>query len=258
MCRYKQGAKLAGVLYFHRISDVRMGGISTRNFGLFRKLCGDKVLKNVIIVTNRWEEVDVKVGEKREAELAGDDLFFKPVLEKGARMARHRGTAASAKKIIRLILENQPMPLRIQEELVIDRDLRIIDRGGSLEEELQKVIARREKEMQELIGEMRQAMEDKDQEMKRELEVERQKMQAQIEKFQNPDSQKERETERLGARLQHVELEAKKELERAAAQRQKQNDELMALLKDSLTASQNENARLRKEIDELNQQLRKA
>ena len=32
---------LAGIIYFHRISDLRMSGTLTRNFRMFRGLCGD-------------------------------------------------------------------------------------------------------------------------------------------------------------------------------------------------------------------------
>jgi hypothetical protein len=45
--------KLSGLIYVHRISDVLMGGISSRNFRMFRKLCGDDTLKNVVIVTKK-------------------------------------------------------------------------------------------------------------------------------------------------------------------------------------------------------------
>ncbi|KAF7424180.1 hypothetical protein PC9H_009483 [Pleurotus ostreatus] len=38
---YRQGTTLSGVIYIYRISDFRMGGISTRNFKMFRKLCGE-------------------------------------------------------------------------------------------------------------------------------------------------------------------------------------------------------------------------
>ena len=40
--------KLSGVIYMHRISDFKMGGISRRNFHMFRSLCGEKTLKNVV------------------------------------------------------------------------------------------------------------------------------------------------------------------------------------------------------------------
>ena len=91
---------LAGVLYFHDISAVRMGGTAVRNFHVFRRLCGVEALKRVVIVTNMWGEVDAGVGEAREAELMRDERFYKSVLDKGAQMARHNDTALSAEKII--------------------------------------------------------------------------------------------------------------------------------------------------------------
>ena len=104
MCSYKRGTTLAGFLYFRRISDVRRRGILPRNYAILRKLCGNIVFRNVIIVTNRWGEVDPQEAEGREAEMGGKDFFFRPVLGRGARMTRHDNTVPSAKKIIRLIL----------------------------------------------------------------------------------------------------------------------------------------------------------
>ena len=111
LCRYGQSVTLAGVLYFHDISAVRMGGIARRNFRMFEKLCGEAALENVVIVTNRWGEVKVGVGEAREAELMREN-FYKPALDKGARMARHDDTALSAEEIIGLLLKNLPLPFR--------------------------------------------------------------------------------------------------------------------------------------------------
>jgi len=83
---YERGIKLSGVLYFHRISDNKMGGVSRRNFNMFRKLCGEETLRNVLIVTTMWGIVPVPQAEAREKELASDDLLFKSVIDKGARM----------------------------------------------------------------------------------------------------------------------------------------------------------------------------
>ena len=110
MCRLEPGRKLAGILYFHRISDVTTGGIPSRNFGMFEKLCGEDALQNLVIVTNLWGEVDPQIGDEREAELASSDTFFKPVLDQGAQMARHGNTVDSAEEIIRLILDHHPLP----------------------------------------------------------------------------------------------------------------------------------------------------
>ena len=72
---------LAGVLYFHRISDFKMDRISMMNFKMFRKFCGESALRNVTVVTNMWERVVLQVGEAREAELMrGDNLDRKSVV----------------------------------------------------------------------------------------------------------------------------------------------------------------------------------
>jgi len=116
--RYKRGRKLTGILYFHPISDLRMDWISKMNFKMFRELCGESTLQNAVIVTNMWGRVDLQVGEAREAELMREEIFFKPILDKGARIARNENNITSAQNIIRLFFGNHPLPLHIQRELV--------------------------------------------------------------------------------------------------------------------------------------------
>lgn len=139
----------------HRISDFRMGGISTRNFKMFRQLCGDSTLKNVVIVTNMWGEVSKEVGIARERELANEDLFFKPVLRKGAIMLRHENDGDSAHNVLRHILENSPLSLQIQRELVDEKkDISQTAAGAELNRELMLQIQRHKEEMKELQAEM--------------------------------------------------------------------------------------------------------
>ncbi|KAF9787371.1 hypothetical protein BJ322DRAFT_1107429 [Thelephora terrestris] len=133
---YERGTTLAGVLYFHRISDPRMTGISRKNFGMFRMLCSNRTLQNAVIVTNMWGEVSLQVGDAREAELAKEYFFFEPALDNGARMARHDNTTSSAENIIRLILDNRPLPLRIQEEPVAEgKDISETSAGEQMQSE---------------------------------------------------------------------------------------------------------------------------
>ena len=171
ICRYERGKTLAGVLYFHRISDSKMTGVSRRNFDVFQKLCGDDALRSVVIVTNVWEEVNPDVGNQREAELMTEADFFKPVLSQGARMVRHESTILSAEKIIRLILGNQrTLPLRIQEELV--KENKSISETAAGKELSRVLIAQTEKHQEQtraLREEMEQALNDKD-EVRRGLE----------------------------------------------------------------------------------------
>jgi len=181
---YKEGSTLAGLLYIHRISDFRMGGVSAKNFRMFRRLCGETTLKNVIIVTNMWGQVDPQIGNAREAELMRDELFFKPALDKSAKMARHDNTLPTAQAIARLILSNHPLPLQIQEELVIQqKSISQTSAGEELHREYDALIKKHEEEMRQLKEEMEKAMRERDEETRMELGMETRRLQNEIERL---------------------------------------------------------------------------
>ena len=122
---YHNNVKLTGLLYLHRISDVRLAGTPLRSLAVFKDLCGDDNLKNIILVTTMWDEVDSQsVGCKREEELLSS--FWKDMILLGSRTCRFLGTHESAWEIInRLDLEGSRQgraPLQIQREMV-DRGL---------------------------------------------------------------------------------------------------------------------------------------
>ncbi|THH21432.1 hypothetical protein EUX98_g8387 [Antrodiella citrinella] len=160
---YEGGRKVDGVIFVHRISDYRMGGVARKNFRLFRKLCGDDALKNVVIVTNMWGDVSEAIGAAREKELSESDLFFKPALEKGARMARHDNTVASAKSIIQSFLGAVPEVLAIQRE-VVDEKKSVVETtaGQDLQAELEMQLAKHRKEMEGMREEMTDLLAQKD------------------------------------------------------------------------------------------------
>ncbi|KAL0573452.1 hypothetical protein V5O48_008507 [Marasmius crinis-equi] len=169
---YKKEQKLAGIIYLHRITDVRMGGISARNFKIFQKLCGEDTLKNVVIVTNRWEEVLEEKGEARQRELSTKDIFFKPALDRGARIVRHLNTRESAHAILQNLLNNNtPLPLLIQKEMV-DEDKRLLDTsaGEELNRELKETMQKHQRELERLGKEMKDMIKNKDDEARKELQ----------------------------------------------------------------------------------------
>jgi len=130
-----------------------MGGSSRRNFKLFCNLCGDDALKNSVLVTNMWGKVDVKKGEKREAELR--DKFFKSAIDKGAQLIRHDNTAKTAHNILRYIINNRRLPLRIQIELV-DEKKKLLETvaGEVLNREMLELTRKEEAEIKQLQDEM--------------------------------------------------------------------------------------------------------
>ena len=171
MIRYKKGSKLAGVIYVHRISDRRFSGITGRNFKIFRELCGEKSLKNVVLVTNMWGEVSQDVGEARERELAS--AFLKPALDKGAQMVRHHNTEQSAHDVIRRIINNHPVVLQIQREIVDEhKDVANTAAGEAVNTELTEETKRHEAALAAMREETMRALEEKHERAKQVLEEE--------------------------------------------------------------------------------------
>ncbi|KAF9259855.1 hypothetical protein L218DRAFT_963229 [Marasmius fiardii PR-910] len=160
---YKGNKKLAGIIYLHRISDVRVGGASARSFRIFRKLCGEASLKNVVIATTKWSEVPFEVAEARERELMEKDLFFKPVLDRGAKMVRYDNTAHSAHALIRSMVRNEPLPLLIQTEVVDDnKNLAQTAAGAEIMDDIETLISRHEREIRGIREEMREAIRERE------------------------------------------------------------------------------------------------
>ncbi|KAG6333804.1 hypothetical protein ID866_5282 [Astraeus odoratus] len=181
---YEQGAKLSGIIYMHRISDVRMSGTSKRNFRIFRELCGESTLRSVLIVTNMWGHVDPKVGEERENELTTNERLFKSVLDKGARLHRHDNTEASAHSILRYLIHGPEATLAIQHEIVNEhKDLPQTAAGAELTRILREQAERHGEELCKLRGEMEDAMRVKD-EARRQLQEEVERKREEIERIQ--------------------------------------------------------------------------
>lgn len=59
-CRLNNDKKLSGIIYLHKIIDVRMEGVLVCNLRIFWKLCGNDALTNVVIMTTRWDDVQKK------------------------------------------------------------------------------------------------------------------------------------------------------------------------------------------------------
>ena len=162
--------KLSGVIYMHRISDYRFTGIDSRNFSMFRKLCGEETLCNVVLVTTMWSAVDPENGALREQELRTDDILFKPVLDKGAQMVRHDNTLRSAQDILRRLINNRPRPLLIQREIVDEKkDITKTAANEELDRQLAAVIRMHEEEMADMRKEFAEALAENDLVRKQEL-----------------------------------------------------------------------------------------
>ena len=203
---------------------------------MFRELCGDKMLKNVVLVTNMWTRDSRDVNKVRENELSSK--FFRPVLDKGAQLIRHYDTTKSTHDIIRKIMANQPTVLQIQQELVDEhRDIVDTSAGQAVNRELIEQAKRHRAELEKVEKAMMQALAEKDEETRQELEEETRTLQEQMEKMEKNSKEMAlnymAEKERMEVRMREVEQEAKQEREWLEAEYKHQLADLDRRLQDT-------------------------
>ncbi|KAF4613497.1 hypothetical protein D9613_007526 [Agrocybe pediades] len=230
--RYKEGKKLAGLIYFHRISDFRVGGVSRRNFKVFRQICGQDALANVILLTNMWGQVTEEVGAAREAELANEDIYFKPALDKGARMMRHDATIDSAHHILRQIINNHPLPLLIQQEIV-DEDKAVDGTSAAVEVRNVMLLEERERfneEMAKLQKQTEDDMKARHEEQQRLIREETERHEKEIQEAEARSRALAEEAERhrqdAERRQEEAAEKARQDAERMAEEHRRQAEEL--------------------------------
>ncbi|KAF8121217.1 hypothetical protein EV363DRAFT_1406554 [Boletus edulis] len=173
---YRAGIHFTGIIYMQRISDVKVSGSSQQSFRMFQELCGEETYPNV------------QVGTSRDQELATKDIFFKPVLEKGAKMMRHDNTHESALGIIRNLVDKPRVTLRIQRELGGGVDIMQTSVYRQIRELMLELVAQRQKKLDTLMEELAEAERDGDEETQEELQEEVESAKAELQDAQDKTS----------------------------------------------------------------------
>lgn len=154
--------QLTGLLYLHRIMDVRFGGAAGRNLRMFRKLCGDDNLASVVLATTFWKTPVTVSEEQREQQLK--EKFWAPLIGKGSRVVRQDRERQSGIEIIESIINRKErVTLSIQHELV--------DQGKSVAEtvageevlaEMAEMKKKHQSEIVQLREDIKLAIEERD------------------------------------------------------------------------------------------------
>ncbi|KAF2730643.1 hypothetical protein EJ04DRAFT_500188 [Polyplosphaeria fusca] len=113
---YRGERHLAGLVYLHDISQVKMGKAKYKNLQLFQKLVGSSSLKNVVLATTHWSSASRKDMQPRENEL--QSTYWAEMIKHGSRVWRHDGTTLSAQKISGALITKRAMIPKITDELV--------------------------------------------------------------------------------------------------------------------------------------------
>ncbi|KAJ1305020.1 hypothetical protein OPQ81_000063 [Rhizoctonia solani] len=250
---YQAGCKVTGIIYMHRITDNRVGGISRRTFNVFRKLCGKDSLSNVLLVTNMWSDPPTPEQVSRETELGTHPDFFQPAIEQGATMVRRaHKDRRSAHNIIRILLQKDPVAMKVQQELV-DEGKPLSDTGAGREVEHELIMAteKHKAEMEELKTEMEDALRDRDERTQKELAEYQAQAQAAEEKRQTELAALRKGYDDDHARWKQQAEQARAEQKIMEARQQALEEELTKTRQRYDEASESQRRELQKRIDDL-------
>ena len=152
-----------------------MYGSTLRNLKMFRELCGESPLKNVILVTTGWgtaaKSGHLQKATDNERQLRTETQFWANMIKRGSDVKKFEDSRESAMDIIFSLVDKPPVVLQIQEELV-DKNKNLADTaaGHVVNEELKKVEAAYRAELDALAQQMTEAQAKNDKELQEVLE----------------------------------------------------------------------------------------
>ncbi|KAL8906020.1 MAG: hypothetical protein Q9171_006447 [Xanthocarpia ochracea] len=174
---YQGDMLLSGIIYLHAISDTRMTHSNLQNLRMFRKLCGDHNLKNVILATTKWSVTPLVDAERREKDLTSETGFWRTMMAAGSVVRRFENSAKSAKDLVEEILDaRQTFVPTIQKEVVEGVKLADTQAGAFIEETIALLQKKHDEEKQALWEELQRAKKEHNRTMQEALQDERQRL----------------------------------------------------------------------------------
>ena len=222
---YNNRVLLHGIIYLHRIADVRMQGSAKKNLLMFKKLCGEDALRKVVLVTTMWDKVLPREAELREKELIDTPEFWGFMVLKGSVTYRHDNTVESAVQIIeRLTLDDSTMTLDLQNQMVNQNQaLDETAAGKALKSDLIKEREKWAAQLKEAQEQIQEAIRRRDAESEQALQEVKKDFITRMERL-------ERDNKRLHVDAERLHTERAERLERALEQQRRENAEMLEKL----------------------------
>lgn len=121
---HKNCNRLLGIIYLHRITDVRLSNSALRSFNILRELCGESY-NSVIFATTMWSGPNSSSADRQDEEERQEQLeaYWDSLFRGKGRTARHDKPPGSAWDIIKCLLgisqsgNINTLTLKIQDEM---------------------------------------------------------------------------------------------------------------------------------------------
>jgi DNA repair exonuclease SbcCD ATPase subunit len=222
-----------------------MQGSAKRNLLMFKKLCGPNALKNIVLSTTMWEQVDIADGEQREAELVDNPEFWGWMVQNGSQVTRHMNNRSSAIQLLDIFASTDtdkvPVVLELQEEMVNQkRGLDETAAGKELDVAMTKEREKLRKELAQTQLDMKEALESRDKEAQEILQQYQREMDEKVRRL-------DRERRELAANMENLHKEKYEKLRKALEDARKEGVENRKALIELTREQQLERERIEKE-----------
>jgi hypothetical protein len=134
---YKIGIRLNGIIYLHRITDVRVGGSAIRGLDIFKAMCGAENFHGVTMATTFWDKVDdFEKARKDKTQLLNNPSFWKDIVDGQCTTRSLTAGRTSAIELVTAIAQSNKRLILTMQRQLIDEGLRIYetDAGKVLQE----------------------------------------------------------------------------------------------------------------------------
>jgi hypothetical protein len=204
---YKAEIPLTGIIYLHRINDVRVGGTGMKNLRTFKKLCGPEFLSKVVLATTFWTAVSQATGNAREDQLKTKDEFWGAMIKNGSKVFRHDRREESAAQIVEYLvslrsIDGQVPPLAIQKQMV-EEGKTLDETGAGMEVESQLIAQKKmyEQKLANMRDELKEALAAHDKEWQKELKEQKDEIEKKMKKARTDQQTLKADNEALMKRL---------------------------------------------------------
>lgn len=260
---YSNSIKLHGIIYLHRITDPRMQGSGMRNLHMFKRLCGDQNLSNVVMATCQWERVAEEDGREREKQLKETPNFWKYMIDRGSKIHRHYNTRESALRLIDSLVggtaARPKIILDIQSQMVDEgKDLASTAAGQAVDDAISKERQRFAKQIAESQADMKEALASRDRETADILKQHQEEMNERVRKLDKEHSALQVSLERLQeerfAKMQKALAEAERvsaEARELMESTKREQERKQKALEDEIKAKDDAAAKHKQEMAEL-------
>jgi len=128
-----------------------MAGTPLKNLRMFQELCGHNALRNIILTTTMWLDVEEELGSVREKEL--EKKYWSGMISQGSKVFRFLNTPESAWIILDHFLRpaHERQAVQLQEEMVdLERQLSETKAGKKLYGELETIVKKQQTTLQKI------------------------------------------------------------------------------------------------------------